>query len=190
MKCALVVALAGVAACGTNGADGNDGTDGKNGADGKNGSSCSVSNNSDGSATISCTAGTHTTIGNGQNGTTAPAHAWSCPTKSNLVVDTTTVTGCTIVANAGGVFIWDVGGAYFLSCSSYSTAACSSFYDSIGDSGAMWLPKQGATTVSCVPQGAALAPIFFTYTFASNTVAYVNTNTGTTLATASCTQSY
>ena len=190
MKCAFAILLAGLAGCGTNGADGRDGTDGEDGADGKNGSSCSVSNNSDGSATISCTDGTRATIGNGQNGTTAPVHAWSCPTKSNLIVDTTTVSGCTIVSNGGGLFIWDLGGAYFLSCASYSTATCSSFFDSIGDSGATWVPKQGATTLSCVPQGGALAPLTYTYTIATNTLAYINYNTNTTLATVPCTQSY
>jgi hypothetical protein len=178
MKCALVVLLAAVAACDSDGSDG------------KNGSSCSVSNNSDGSVTISCTDGTRATIGNGQNGTTAPLHAWVCPTKSNLIVDSTSVSGCTIAANASGVVIWDLGGSYFLSCSSYSTASCSSLYDSIGDSGASWVSKQGATTLFCVPQGGALAPLSYTYTIASNTVAYINFNTSVTLATAQCTQSY
>jgi hypothetical protein len=182
------------AACGTDGKDGINGTNGTNGRDGTNGtngSSCSVASNADGSKTISCTNGTSATIGSGQGGTVAPLHVWSCPAKSKLIVDTITVSGCTIAASAGGMEIWDLGGAYFLSCNSFSQTSCTSgIYDSIGDFGDVWAPKSGATTLDCVPQGAALGALFYEYTIATSTVAYINTTTYATLATALCTQLY
>jgi hypothetical protein len=150
-----------------------------------------VKKNSDGTATISCPDGTSVTIGNGQGGTVAPLHEWSCPIKSKLLVDTTTVSGCTITQSAGGMDIWDLGDAYFLSCNSFSQTSCTSgIFDSAGDFGDVWSPKSGVTTLGCVPQGVALASLMYSYTISSNTVAYININTDATLATASCTQLY
>ena len=50
------------------GSDGTDGADGTNGTDGADGSSCSVTDNGDGTKTISCTDGTTATVADGTDG--------------------------------------------------------------------------------------------------------------------------
>jgi len=53
---------------GQDGADGQDGTDGQDGENGQAGTSCSVSDNGDGTKTISCSDGTSVTVSDGADG--------------------------------------------------------------------------------------------------------------------------
>lgn len=60
---------------GTNGADGVNGVDGEDGLNGESGSGCSVTENADGSATISCADGTSAKVAGGSGCTAAPVPA-------------------------------------------------------------------------------------------------------------------
>lgn len=76
LSAACILSVCFSAACsgsdGANGADGANGVDGADGADGKNGedgSSCHVTDNGDGSATIACDDGSEAVVSDGRDGT-------------------------------------------------------------------------------------------------------------------------
>jgi OmcA/MtrC family decaheme c-type cytochrome len=86
------------------------GEDGDPGAKGSDGTSCTVTNNGDGTSTVACTDGTTATIENGTDGTDAQSclltsngdgtRTLTCPDGSTVVLETTTLAGKVQVTEA------------------------------------------------------------------------------------------